>query len=91
MTGGPAGVDVLAFKKGTAWSVIVVNNAATGSAPVDLRITLPASSTTRSTGVFQTSATKDLAAISRPRYRAAAGAMVRVPSQSVTTYTFADA
>jgi hypothetical protein len=47
----------------------VVNNAAPGSAPVDLRVTLPGRSTIRSTGVFQTSATKDLAAISRPRYR----------------------
>ncbi|HXA34125.1 MAG TPA: glycoside hydrolase [Acidimicrobiales bacterium] len=91
VTGGPAGVDVLAFKKGATWSVVVVNNAATGSAPVDLRITLPDNSTIRSTGAFQTSATRDLAAISRPRYRAGAGAMVRIPSRSVTTYTFADA
>jgi hypothetical protein len=52
---------------------------------------LPDSRTIRSTEVFQTSATKDLATISRRRYRAGAGAMVRVPSQSVTTYTFADA
>ncbi|HWF21004.1 MAG TPA: hypothetical protein VG226_02560, partial [Acidimicrobiales bacterium] len=61
-----------------------------GSAPVGLRITLPASRTIRSTGAFQTSATKDLAAASRPRFTAGAGTVVRVPSQSVTTYTFAD-
>ena len=91
VTGVPAGVDVLAFNKGATWSVVVVNNAAPGAAPVGLRIILPGSRTIRSTGAFQTSATKDLAAISRPRYRAGAGSVVRVPPQSVTTYTFADA
>jgi hypothetical protein len=62
--------------------VVVVNNAVTGSAPVDFRITLSDSRTIRSTEVFQTSATKDLATISRPRYRAGAGAMVRVPPRA---------
>lgn len=81
----------MAFKKGTTWSVVVVNHTALGSAPVGLRITLPGDRTVRSTGAFQTNATKDLAATSRPRYQAEGGAVVRIPSQSVTTYTFASA
>jgi O-glycosyl hydrolase len=91
VSGVPAGVDVMAFKKGITWSVVVVNNAAPGSAPVGLRITLPGSRTVRSTGAFQTSATKDLAATARPRPTAGNGSLVRVPAQSVTTYTFVTA
>lgn len=91
VSGAPAGLDVLAFKKGTTWSVVVVNNKSPGSSPVGLRITLPGRGTVHSTGAFQTSAIKDLAATSPPLYRGGVGAVVRVPSQSVTTYTFAGA
>lgn len=79
----------MAFKRGTTWSVVAMNNAAPGSAPVGLRITLPGSGTIRSTGAFRTTVTKDLAPTAPSRYRR--GAVVRVPSQSLTTYTFSDA
>jgi O-glycosyl hydrolase len=88
VTSVPPGLDVMAFQYQDNWSVVVVNNNAQGSAAARLRIALPTGSALHSTGAFETSANQDLAPVRRPRPMGGAGNEVRVPPQSVTTYTF---
>ena len=87
VSGVPAGLEVLAFEHHGDWAVVVVNNNGPGASPARLRVALPGGGGARCTGAFRTSATEDLS----PVAGAGAGDTIRVPSQSVTTYTFGPA
>ena len=82
VTGVPAGTDVLAFEGPRNWSVVVVNDNGQAVAPISLRLVLPADTRIRATGAFQTSDTKDLAPVSRPRPVTGAGGVVGFPRRA---------
>lgn len=79
VTGAPDGVHALAFRTGTEWTLVVVNNNPTGTA---LDVRFPGSA--RPTGAWRTDATHDLAAVTAPH-----GDTVPAPGHSITTYRYA--
>jgi hypothetical protein len=88
VAGVPPGLRALAFARGGDWTVVVIDEAAAGTAPATLRLALPGQRRLRATGAVVTSATTDLAPLQPPR-RAEDGAFVaRLRPQSVTTFTF---
>ncbi len=88
VTGVPAGLRVLAFDKGGDWSVVVVNDDGPGSPPLRLGIGLPAGRRAYPTHAVRTSATDNLTTVPLPPMDKAGAAIVQVPPESVTTYTF---
>lgn len=83
VTGAPAGVRALAFRSGGQWSLIVVNNNATATAP----LTLAFPGRVAANGAWRTDATHDLSPVA-PGSTTGRTASVPVPGHSITTYRF---
>jgi hypothetical protein len=87
VSGVPASVRVLAFTRAQRWTVIVIDDAAAGSAPVALRLALPAQ-VQASTAVHTTSSA-NLTPAALPRSDGDRAFVTQIAAESVTTYSFA--
>jgi O-glycosyl hydrolase len=86
----PAGIRVLAFTRDHRWTVIVIDDATVGTAPVALRIALPEQAgELRAAGAVLTDATANLAPADPAQPDGGHAFLTHVPAQSVTTYSFA--
>jgi O-glycosyl hydrolase len=84
VTGTPPGVQVLATRAGSTWT-LVVNNLGAGPQAVD--VAFGTGRRLAATAAYRTSATEDVARIARPRVTGDR-ASLRLPAQSITTYVF---
>jgi O-glycosyl hydrolase len=82
VTGVPPGVQVLATRAGRTWT-LVVNNLGAGAQAVDVRFGTGRRLT--ATAAYRTSASEDVARVTRPRVEGDRAALV-LPAQSITTY-----
>jgi O-glycosyl hydrolase len=82
VTGAPPGVQVLATRAGRTWT-LVVNNLGAGAQAVDVRFGTGRRLT--ATAAYRTSASEDVARVTRPRVEGDRAALV-LPAQSITTY-----
>lgn len=82
VTGAPNGVQILATRLGTTWT-LVVNNLTTSTQDINLRLAGLANPTP--TTAVRTSATQNLASIALPSVSAGTVAL-NLPAQTITTY-----
>jgi O-glycosyl hydrolase len=87
VTGVPSGLRALAFEQNGGWTVVVIDDGARGSAATRFGFRLPGGAASRPVVAVRTSAVDNLTQVARPR-NAQGTALVKVPPQSVTTYTF---
>lgn len=85
--GVPSGLEMLAFRAGGRWVVVVTNQSTTTSSRVDLALPSVRGHyfTRRAT---RTSASLDLATVARPRAHGRDTFTLELPPASVTTYVF---
>ncbi len=86
VAGAPPGVELTAFARGRHWVVVAAN---TNPQETSLRLTLPPSAgRARATAAVETSATRDLDTVTRPRRVDDATFAANLAPASVTTFTF---
>jgi O-glycosyl hydrolase len=82
VTGTPPGVQVLATRAGSTWT-LVVNNLDAGAQVVDVQVGTGRRLT--ATAAYRTSATEDVAPVRRPRVEGGRASLA-LPGHSITTY-----
>lgn len=82
VSGAPSGVQAVAFRNGSQWEVVVINE---NTAAASFGLRLPGGGALRAEGTYQTSATDSVTRTANPPV-AGSTASVSVPAQSITTY-----